>query len=142
MRAQGKPETTIIKGQRVKLERGQLIESTESLAEKFGWSRGKVNRFLKLLKEEGMINYFGTANGTAISIENYSFYQDRRTADGTADGTANGTTDGTQSKKDKKDKKDNNPPISPQRGARGGRSRKKPRNEYLTMLEEELRKNG
>lgn len=110
MRAQAKPETVILKGQRVKLKRGQLIESTDALAEKFGWSRGKVNRFLKLLKEEGMISYNGTANGTAITIEKYSFFQDRRTAngtaDGTTDGTADGTTDGTQSKKDKKDKKE------------------------------------
>lgn len=146
MRAQVKPETVILKGQRVKLERGQLIESTDALAAKFGWSRGKVNRFLKLLKEEGMIDFFGTPNGTAITIEKYSYYQDVRTADGTTDGTPNGTTDGTtdgtQSKNDKNDKNDKNTPQTPQGGQRGSRPRKKPRNEVWGMLEEEMAKNG
>lgn len=139
MRAQVYRETVMIKRQRVTLERGQLIESTDSLAERFGWSRGKVNRFLKLLKDEGMIDFFGTASGTVITIENYSFYQDKRTpnstTDGTTDGTTHGTTLGTHSKKDKKDKNVKNTPQTPQ-GGRGGSSRRgRPRNEVLEMIE-------
>mgnify|MGYP002522151153 CR=1 FL=1 len=131
MRAQVKPETVILKGQRVKLERGQLIESTDSMATKFGWSRGKVNRFLKLLKDEGMIDFFGTPNGTAITIEKYSYFQDVRTADGTTDGTPDGTTDGTQSKNDKNDKNER------ERGALPLVAFGRKKNVYLTADEKE-----
>lgn len=97
------PTVKVFKGKQINLEVGQLIYGESNLAEKWGWSRGKVRRFLDLLESLGMITKVGTPCGTLITIENYTKYQCDETANGTSDGTANGTTDGTQRKKDKKD---------------------------------------
>jgi len=59
----------------VNLERGQLAYSVRFLAEKFGWSKSRVHRFLDALKNRDTI---GTASGTGvlvISICNYEKYQ-------------------------------------------------------------------
>ena len=91
MMANYKDTTTIIKGQTIELKRGQLIRGTDKLAERWGWSRGKVNRTLKCFEKDGMISKSGTRGGTLITIENYNDFQIVRTPNGTADGTADGT---------------------------------------------------
>ena len=112
IRASTFPETKIFKGHRVEIGRGELVFGTAKMAEKFGWSRNKLIRFLELLKECGMIQFRGTPYGTHVTIENYTFYQDGQTPNGTPDGTSNGTPDGTSNgthlKKDKKVKKEKN----------------------------------
>lgn len=120
--ARYKPTDIILKGNIVHLDVGQTIFGEEKLAKNWGWSRGKVHRFLIQLSELGMIQHHGTPNGTIITIENYTLYQCEQTADGTADNTANGiadgttdgTTDGTHTKKEKKVKNNNRafkPPL-------------------------------
>ena len=144
--ARWKDEKKLHRGKLYDRKRGEVNYSMTWLAERWGWSRNKVRRFIRTLEEQHMVRVNATTNDTSISIENYSIYQDARTTDratdNTTDKSTDNTTDDTQMNKDNKDNKDNNPPISPQRGARGGRSRKKPRNEVWEMLEEELAKNG
>lgn len=144
--ARWKDEKKLHRGKLYDRKRGEVNYSMTWLAERWGWSRDKVRRFIRTLERDNMVTLNATTNDTSVTIENYSIYQDWRTTDkatdNTTDDTTDNTTDDTQMNKDNKDNKDNNPPISPQRGVRGGRTRKKPRNEYLTMLEEELRKNG
>lgn len=143
MRAQVRSETVILKGQRVKLERGQLIQGLDNLAQTFGWSRNKVRRFLQLLKDEQIANYNGTPNGTLITIENYSFYQDVRQPNGQPneqpDGQPNEQPNEPQSKNNKNNKNDKNTPLYPPTGGRGGRPR---RNEVWDMMREEMAKSG
>lgn len=107
--ARYKPSRVILKGQVIELEAGQLIVSEKKLAEKWGWSRGKVRRFLSLLESLQMIQVNGTAYGTLVTIENYTKYQcdgtSYGTTDSTSDSTTDGTSDGTHIKKDKKVKK-------------------------------------
>lgn len=110
MKANFKDAKTIIKGQVVTIKRGQVLRAESSLAEDWGWSRGKVRRFLKQLVDAGMITKNGTASGTAITIVKYAFFQDWRPADGTTDGTADGTADGTREKECKRKKKKGEPP--------------------------------
>ena len=55
--------------------RGSLFTSTNLLADRWGWSRGKVLRFLDTLKKNGMIQMETMAEGTIISVVNYSKYQ-------------------------------------------------------------------
>ena len=125
------PTIVMIKGKSISLDTGQLIYGDDTLAERWGWSRGKVRRFLSLLEDLEMIKKNGTPYGTVITIENYSKYQcsdtlcgtpvpaeiptdageggtangtAHGTADGTAHGTADGTAHGTQKKNDKNDK--------------------------------------
>lgn len=98
----------VIRGQALKIKRGQLHVSMSYLAEAWHWSVGKVRRYIRLLEQLGMVQAHGTPNGTTLTIENYAKYQDVRQARGTpngiADGTTDGTTGGTQSKNIKKDK--------------------------------------
>lgn len=92
LRAQRFPIDIVIKGQPIHLDVGQLIEGEETMAEKWGWSRGKVRRFLELLVNRGMITKNGTANGTVITIENYTLYQCGEPEDSTSDSTSHSTS--------------------------------------------------
>ena len=70
---------------RVDLERGQLAYSVRFMAEKFGWSKSRVHRFLGALENRDSI---GTASGTGvcvITICNYDKYQLGGNKIGTAD---------------------------------------------------------
>ena len=94
-------------GTRIELRRGECGYSTQTLAERWGWSRGKVKRFLNYLEnDEKMIQQKIVSNTTIIKVLNYSFFQND---------TINDTINGQQTiqqtdtiKKDKKDKKDKN----------------------------------
>ena len=112
LKARRFPTVTILKGKPIKLEVGQLICGEEKLAVKWGWSRGKVKRYLDMLENLGMIKKNGTPYGTLITIENYTKYQGEcsysdtplGTSDGTSLDTSDGTSDGTHKKNVKKDK--------------------------------------
>lgn len=124
LNARYKPTDVMIKGKSIHLDVGQLIFGEDTLASKWGWSRGKVRRFLEQLESLNMIQRTGTPYGTVITIENYTMYQGGRTSNGTplrtedctadgtgietSGGTALGTADGTGNKKEKKEKKDKN----------------------------------
>lgn len=95
------PSVIVLKGKPIKLDVGQLIYGEDTLARKWGWSRGKVRRFLELLENLEMIKKNGTPYGTLITIENYTSYQCEESAGSTPDRTSDGTPDGTQKKKDK-----------------------------------------
>lgn len=109
LHANHKPVEILIKGKVVKLERGDQARSEVTLSERWKWSRGKVRRFLKLLKTEQMIEQQTVQHTSVISICNYSKYQDGDNGDGTAgdtpSGTGGGTPGGTQRKNDKNEKK-------------------------------------
>ncbi len=61
----------------VECKRGQLITSIRQLCDRWNWSNTKVNNFLKLLQDDGMIAYFSDTKKTVITIENYNIYQDK-----------------------------------------------------------------
>lgn len=84
-----------IKGQIVKIERGQQARSELTLASVWKWSRGKVRRFLKNLVNDGMIIIEATHLTTIITICNYSDFQSYGTTGSTTNDTTNGTTNGT-----------------------------------------------
>ena len=104
MLARWKDEKKLHRDKLVVRKRGEVNCSMRWLAERWQWDRRKVKRFLSLLESDGMITVECTTNDTTITIENYSVYQDRQTADGTTHGTTDGTTDGTHKKKEKKGK--------------------------------------
>ena len=114
LKARRFPTVTILKGKPIKLEVGQLICGEEKLAVKWGWSRGKVKRYLDMLENLGMIKKNGTPYGTLITVENYTKYQGEcsysdtslDTTDGTPLDTSDDTSDGTHKKNVKKEKKE------------------------------------
>lgn len=70
-------------------KRGEVCCSILWLAERWSWSRGKVERFLKTLSRDGMCAINSTTNGTIITIENYSKYQNVRATDKATDKATN-----------------------------------------------------
>ena len=60
----------------VAVEKGQLLTSLRSLSARWGWSKDKVTYFLNLLESDEMITRNIDANGTLVTIVNYSVYQD------------------------------------------------------------------
>ena len=71
-------KTILFDGRLITIERGQHMTSLKTLAERWGWTRSKVKRFLDVLKSEQMVNTKRNRGGTLITIVNYRFYQDAR----------------------------------------------------------------
>ena len=67
----------------VDVPRGSLAWSERGLASRWKWTRTKVNRFLSLLKSDGMIDRVMDGNTTTIRIENYPVYNPLLGSDGT-----------------------------------------------------------
>ena len=76
-------------------KRGNVYRSKLWLADRWGWSRGKVDRFLNILEKENMIQEnrvrIGTVNGTVITIVNYGKFQDVRAVKKTVNGHSTGS---------------------------------------------------
>lgn len=115
-------KTHLYKGMMQEVKRGQIPTSTLELATRWKWSRGKVSRFLDALQMNGMITQKRTTNGTIITVENYSFYQDRQTANDTTNGqrmiqrTDNGRTYNNKGNKENKENNISSPSREEVRG--------------------------
>ncbi len=70
-----KDTTLHIDNENIVVSRGSYMTSTLKLAERWGWSRNKVVRFLDLLESENMLTTVRTKRGTIISIIKYEDYQ-------------------------------------------------------------------
>lgn len=112
MMANHKTKKWLVQDQMVLIKRGELITSLAELAKQWGWSRGKVRRYITMLENDTMVVRKSTHLWTHLTICNYATYQDLRPTDSTTDGQQTvQLTDSkrdnqrTQLKKDKKDKK-------------------------------------
>lgn len=77
-----------VRGVRVNIKRGQVGYSTKSLADRWRWSRGKVNRHLNELEKDKQIVLQKNNVTTLITIVNYDSYQKNKPANDTANETA------------------------------------------------------
>lgn len=75
MMASYKDRTIMIRDHKINIKRGQLVFSQRTLSERWGWSRNKVERFLKVLEEENVIKPENIYVTTLITIFNYDKYQ-------------------------------------------------------------------
>lgn len=98
----------------IPLERGQIGKAETTLADEWGWSRGKVRRFLESLKTERMVTLKQDNKTTIITICNYDIFQGKENIDGTPNSTADDTPNGhqtdtkrTQRNKEKNGNKEN-----------------------------------
>ena len=94
--ANHKPVKISLKRNVISLEVGQQARSELTLSDDWGWSRGKVRRFLKQLEKDEMIVQQKSHLTSVISICNYSSFQGIDTTDDTTDSTTDGTADGQQ----------------------------------------------
>jgi hypothetical protein len=103
-----KPGGFILQGMYVKVDRGEVGWSEKRLARRWKWSRGKVRRFLELLKKEEQIEQRVVQADNrlkcVITIINYEQYQGNGTGDDTGGGQA-ADRQRDSNKKDKKEKK-------------------------------------
>ena len=65
----------IIDDEVVIIQRGSFMTSIVKLADRWGWSRNKVVRYLDVLESEQMLNTKRTPKGTLITIVKYDDYQ-------------------------------------------------------------------
>ena len=87
----------------MRIPRGATLTSIRHLADRWGWSKNKVDRYTEMLKKAGMIEKIGTPSGTLITLVNYSVFQDRRDAQKDAGEDAEGTQ--TRTKQEYKNEK-------------------------------------
>ena len=57
------------------IQRGSFMTSIVKLADRWGWSRNKVVRYLDMLESEQMLNTKRTPKGTLVTIVKYDDYQ-------------------------------------------------------------------
>ena len=70
-----KDNKTLIDNQLIDVKRGSYVTSQRKLMKRWGWSAGKVQRFLRLLEEEGMIKLAIDKRKSTVSVVNYDRYQ-------------------------------------------------------------------
>lgn len=71
----------MIAGQRITVKAGQNLNTTKYWADHWGWSRGKVKKFLNDLKEDQTIGYETTSKYTLVTILKWGFYQNQETSE-------------------------------------------------------------
>jgi hypothetical protein len=119
-----KPAKARIKGSFVDLERGELSFSQRFLAEKWGWSKSRVDRFIADLRAEGMIETRSKIGANSdhkaghgqsiIKLCNYEKYQARAIAERGNDEPESGASAGQQRGKEEQR---NNKPLPNGNGA-------------------------
>lgn len=117
--ANHRPGYIRVRGIRVDVDRGQLAYAERTLAERWGWSRGKVVRFLNELKTDEMCYLKRDHKITIITICNYEKYQTEDETDRTTNGTTDRTADGPQTDQNKNGKNGENKKEDPHTPARG-----------------------
>ena len=70
-----KPKKVTIKGKVLLCNRGDTLQSLETLSARWKWGRETARRFLKLLEKDGMICYNNETVTSRISVCNYDTYQ-------------------------------------------------------------------
>lgn len=127
-----KPRRVRIVGKIVSIKRGQVPHSIRFMADAWGWSKGKTERFLEALKTETMIET-DTAHGQVIiTVCNYEKYQivglpsgtDTETPTGTAAGQDRDSSGTNEKKENTKELKNTSSLRSEVPDARSGRKPK------------------
>jgi len=104
------------RGIKVEVKRGQIGYDLDSLAKRWRWSRGKVERFISVLENDAQIVRQKNNVCTLISIVNYETYQASDKAKDNPNDTADGHQIVKQTEANKKNNKKYNTPPNPQKG--------------------------
>jgi len=73
--ANHKPGKVNFRNEYIPVVRGQFVTSKLKLENTFGWTRRRLDNFLKALENDDMITYRTTNRYTVITIINYEIYQ-------------------------------------------------------------------
>ena len=106
MTANHKPSFIRVRGSRIEVGKGVVARTKSKLGDRWGWSRGKVLRFLSELETDNQIEQETVHGFTLITLCNYGYFQSRHAANDTQndtqldtpndtpDSTRDGTTNG------------------------------------------------
>ena len=86
------PADFFVRGIKVKAKRGCVYKGVLELADRWKWSRGKVERFLSYLVSDKRIGIQKNNVISCISITNYEKYQQNETTNESANESTNGST--------------------------------------------------
>ena len=75
-------------GNSMVVKRGSFVTSISKLANRWGWSRKKVTRFLNGLRDDSMVYFECTNKGTCIFLRNYVLYQEKGNSKRNSGGTS------------------------------------------------------
>lgn len=79
--ANHKDKKTTYGNQVIKVKRGEFVRTERDLANRWGWSQPTTHRFLKVLKNESMIDKKVNQSTNHITICNYEGYQNPKNDD-------------------------------------------------------------
>lgn len=82
-----KENKELYRGQLVRRQPGEISCSMLWLADRWGWHRETVKKYLDLLRSDGMVSYAPTTQGTTVTIENWAKYQGGATTEPTTEPT-------------------------------------------------------
>ncbi|MCG1738412.1 DnaD domain protein [Staphylococcus epidermidis] len=101
-------------GDLITVKRGQRITSLRQLGERWSWSITKVDKYLKNLESDGMLDVKKDTKKTVLTVVNYDDYQDedlkkrRRNDSEKTEKKHRSNTEKTQKKTNNNDNKENN----------------------------------
>lgn len=67
----------MVRGKVIEAKRGEVNRSFRWLADRWGWSRTKVNNFISFLEEQGMVSHETRHGETVLTLCNYCDWQDK-----------------------------------------------------------------
>lgn len=92
----------------IELDRGELVASVRTLADRWRWSKSRVQRFLSVLENrDSLCSVRGTPAGTVYRIVNTELYWHAWDSERDSSGTPSGTAAGQQRDKNNNEKKEN-----------------------------------
>jgi hypothetical protein len=97
-------------GELLTVKRGQMITSVRKLEYRWGWSKTKITRYLKILESKKMITRLSDKKKTVITLINYGKYQDMKDSEKTVKNHLKDTEE-TQKNTNKNVKNDNNDKV-------------------------------
>jgi hypothetical protein len=100
------PKKVMVGASSIHLDRGEQVASLRYLGKRWGWSKGRVSRFICVLKTEHMAGQRIAHGQTIITLYNYETYNSPTDLFGTPDGTPSGTATGQQRDKTEEGKKE------------------------------------
>jgi hypothetical protein len=71
-----KENKVLFRDELINVERGERITSQVKLSDRWGWSRGKVRKFLTMLENDNMLVVRTDKRKTVLKVVNYNVYQD------------------------------------------------------------------
>jgi len=83
--ANHKDKTIFIRGNEIRVKRGQIARAERTISEKWGWSRDKLRRFFTWLETRQQITQQKSKLLSIVTIVNYEEYQQNDTTDKTTE---------------------------------------------------------